>query len=165
MATVSLDDPNVAQPIKGGHPVVLSETPGEVRFARRRLDADRDAILAAAVPRPSTRVAANGCARAPLDGICVIDVGQVLAGPTAARGNPEYGAHFIKINSAEEGQLGMHIYSNPGKRSMLLNLKTVVGQDIPRRLIEGVALFTRTLPGGVSERLHSRELDALANPA
>ena len=89
-------------------------------------------------------------------------MGQVLAGPTAARGLAEYCADFVKINSAEEGQLGMHIYTNSGKRSMLLNLKTVDGQDIPRRPIEGVDVFHQNFAPGVSERLHSREQDARA---
>jgi crotonobetainyl-CoA:carnitine CoA-transferase CaiB-like acyl-CoA transferase len=156
-AVVSVADPELGDTNQAGHPVVLSETPGEVPFARRPLDSDRDAILADRSARDST--VSNPSTRPPLEGIRVIDVSQVLAGPTAARVLAEYGAEVVKINSAEDAQLGMHLYTNSGKRTMLLNLKTDSGQAVMQRLIQGVDVFHQNFARGVAERLHIGEND------
>ena len=80
-AVLSLDDPELGATNQAGHPVVLSATPAEVPFARRPLDADRDAILGSARARPTASSNGNASDRPPLRGIRVIDVSQVLAGP------------------------------------------------------------------------------------
>jgi len=98
----------------------------------------------------------------PLVGVRVIDVSQVLAGPTAARVLAEYGADVVKVNSAEDAQLGMHLYTNSGKRSILLNLKTDQGQQVMRRLIQGVDVFHQNFARGVAERLHIGEQNVRA---
>jgi crotonobetainyl-CoA:carnitine CoA-transferase CaiB-like acyl-CoA transferase len=163
-AVISLEDAELGPTNQAGHPVLLSRTPGEVPFPRRALDADRDAILAE-LSAPKTTSAApsvDTSAVKPLAGMRVIDVSQVLAGPTAARVLAEYGADVVKINSADDAQLGMHLYTNSGKRSILLNLKTEQGQDLMRRLVQGVDVFHQNFARGVAERLHIGEQDVRA---
>jgi crotonobetainyl-CoA:carnitine CoA-transferase CaiB-like acyl-CoA transferase len=160
-AVISLDDPELGATHQAGHPVVLSATPGEVSFPRRPLDADRADIVRALDARSPRDSAGTPSAHPPLEGVRVIDVSQVLAGPTAARVLAEYGAEVVKINSAEDAQLGMHLYTNSGKRSMLLNLKTDQGREVMRRLIQlqGIDVFHQNFARGVAERLQIGEKD------
>jgi crotonobetainyl-CoA:carnitine CoA-transferase CaiB-like acyl-CoA transferase len=160
-AVVSLEDPELGPTDQAGHAVVLSHTPGEVPFARRPLDADRDAILAELAQPAAVSAPRPGNAK-PLAGVRVIDVSQVLAGPTAARVLAEYGADVVKVNSADDAQLGMHLFTNSGKRTILLNLKTEQGQEVMRRLTHGVDVFHQNFARGVAERLHIGEQDVRA---
>jgi crotonobetainyl-CoA:carnitine CoA-transferase CaiB-like acyl-CoA transferase len=160
-AVVSVEDHELGPTNQAGHPVVLSHTPGAVPFPRRPLDADRDAILAERRQPAAVSTALPGGAK-PLAGVRVIDVSQVLAGPTAARVLAEYGADVVKINSAEDAQLGMHLFTNSGKRTILLNLKTEQGQEVMRRLIHEVDVFHQNFARGVAERLHIGEQDVRA---
>jgi crotonobetainyl-CoA:carnitine CoA-transferase CaiB-like acyl-CoA transferase len=160
-AVVSLEDPALGLTNQAGHPVVLSHVPGDVPFPRRPLDADHAAIVGELGDPAAVSTASSGDAK-PLAGIRVVDVSQVLAGPTAARVLAEYGADVVKINSAEDAQLGMHLFTNSGKRTMLLNLKTEQGQAVMRRLIDGVDVFHQNFARGVAERLHIGEQDVRA---
>ena len=85
--------------------------------------------------------------RQALAGIRVVDLTQVLAGPTSARILAEYGAEVIKINSAQDRQLGMHFYTNSGKRTLLLNVKTPEGMRILWQLVEQADVFVQNFTG------------------
>ena len=68
-----------------------------------------------------------------LEGVRVLDLSNVLAGPASARTLAEYGAEVIKIDPPEP-YFGPHISSwfplevSPGKRSVILNLKDEAGR-------------------------------------
>jgi crotonobetainyl-CoA:carnitine CoA-transferase CaiB-like acyl-CoA transferase len=154
-AVIELDDPEYGRTAQAGFPIRMSLTPPIVSFARHPLDADREDILAElaqpapAMPAPTT--AANPAA--PLEGVRVLDVTQVLAGPTVGRILAEYGAEVVKIHSFEDRQLGMHLYTNSGKRSVMLNLKTADGMAVFDRLSEGIDVFTQNFTRGVTDRM------------
>src|SRR5262249_23215140 len=152
-AVITLDDPELGVTNQPGCAVMLSRTPSSVRGPRRTLDSDRAEILrelgaleprppgerpaSSLMPRPSGERPASSASRVrgPLHGVRVVDVTQVLAGPTAARILAEYGADVVKVNSADDKQLGLHLYTNSGKRSILLNLKTEAGRALMARLL------------------------------
>jgi crotonobetainyl-CoA:carnitine CoA-transferase CaiB-like acyl-CoA transferase len=86
-------------------------------------------------------------------------VSQVLAGPTATRVLAEYGMDVIKVNSPLDNQLGLHLHTNGGKRTMLLDLKTPEGRDILYRLAATADVFHQNFTRGVAERLGCGERD------
>lgn len=80
-----------------------------------------------------------------LDGIRVLDVSQVLAGPFCAQLMADNGAEVIRVESLEgdisrnfpptrDGQSGAFIAVNRGKRGIALNLKTEQGREVLQRL-------------------------------
>lgn len=151
---IDLHDPILGPTAQAGYPIALSRTPMQTPGPRRLLDADRSDVLAiAGRPRAVHGPGAEPGLRQALAGIKVIDTSQVLAGPTTSRILAEYGAEVIKIHSFEDRQLGMHPYTNSGKRSIMLNLKTQEGQDIFQRLSSGVDVFVQNFARGVAERL------------
>ena len=95
-----------------------------------------------------------------LDGVRVIDLTQVLAGPTAARTLAEFGADVVKINNPREEGAGyrwqVHRYHtdvNRGKRTILLDLKSPDGLDVFRRLAAGADVVLQNFRPGVADRL------------
>jgi crotonobetainyl-CoA:carnitine CoA-transferase CaiB-like acyl-CoA transferase len=154
-AVVELDDHEFGATAQAGFPIRMSLTPPAVRFPRRPLDADREDILAELAQPAAAAAAPSGPANlaAPLAGIRVLDVTQVLAGPTVGRILAEYGADVIKIHSFTDRQLGMHLYTNSGKRSIMLDLKTADGMAVFERLSEGIDVFTQNFTRGVTDRM------------
>lgn len=105
-------------------------------------------------------------APAALDGIRVIDLSRVLAGPYCAQLLADYGADVIKIEEPGRGDPtrqwgppwvgdpddgGLSAYyltANRNKRAMTLNLKTAEGQAIARRLIASADIVLENfMPG------------------
>ena len=81
-----------------------------------------------------------------LEGIRVVDVSRVLAGPYCAQMLADFGAEVIKVESPDgdenrrwlpilpNGQSGNFASVNRGKRSITLNLKSPAARDVLRRL-------------------------------
>lgn len=161
-AVIELDDPEYGHTFQAGYPIRMSKTPPAAKGPRHRLNADREAILdelAGYRPAVPTAEEKREDVRQALTGIRVVDLTQVLAGPTSARILAEYGAEVIKINSAQDRQLGMHFYTNSGKRTLLLNLKTPEGMDILWQLVERADVFVENFTRGVAERMGIGEAD------
>ncbi len=156
-AVIELEDPELGATAQLGYPVRLSKTPPSAAGPRHALDSDRTQILAElAAGEWVTRTLTTRTASTPrgaLDDISVVDVSQVLAGPTTTRILAEYGASVIKIHSFEDRQLGMHLYTNSGKQSLMLNLKTAKGAEIFAELASGVDVFVQNFARGVAERI------------
>ncbi len=156
-AVIDLDDPELGATAQLGYPTTLSRTPLSAAGPRHALDSDRALLvdeLDAGDWVPRRLVAHNtSTLRGALDDISVLDVSQVLAGPTTTRILAEYGASVIKINSFEDRQLGMHLYTNSGKQSVLLNLKTQQGAEIFAELASGIDVFVQNFARGVAERI------------
>lgn len=160
-AVIGVDDPVLGHTFQAGYPVVLSETPPHVAGPRHELDEDRATVLAELASndaRPPATPAEPGLDQA-LAGIRVVDLTQVLAGPTSTRILAEYGAEVVKIQSAADNQHRYHFYGNSGKRSIILDLKTPKGREILARFVEGVDIFVENFARGVAERLGVGEDD------
>jgi crotonobetainyl-CoA:carnitine CoA-transferase CaiB-like acyl-CoA transferase len=160
------DDPDLGRFRGPGINARLSATPGSVRRPRSRLDADRAEILRewgqTPISReiggqtPISRDAGNrGLTplRAALEGVRVVDLCIVLAGPTCGRTLAEFGADVVKIDSPHVSKVLRHNDINRAKRSILLDIKTPEGLDIFWKLVDGADVVLQNFRGGVAERL------------
>ncbi len=100
--------------------------------------------------------------RRPLDGIRVIEVGQLLAGPFAGCMLAYFGAEVIKIEPPEGDPIrGWRVLENGtshwwrsigrNKKSITLDLKKSEGQKIARQLIDGADVVIENFRPGVME--------------
>ena len=100
----------------------------------------------------------------PLAGIRVVDITNVVAGPSAAAQLADQGADVIKVEpptgdlirksaGSSDGLPPMFITCNRGKRSLAIDLKRDEAKDILWRLLERADVFIQNLRPGVMERL------------
>ena len=157
-----VDGALVRQP---GVPVGLSATPGEARTA----PAPKAPAGCWTGPSPWARTLGEPVEAAPLEGVTVLDVTQVIAGPTAARTLAELGARVVRIENprltagwAEP----FHVAFNPGKRTGALDLSTEAGRTGLARLLGELRpdVVLDSFRPGVGDRLGlgAHEVRALA---
>jgi itaconate CoA-transferase len=101
----------------------------------------------------------------PLEGITVVALEQVIAGPFATRQLAELGARVIKIERPEGGDsaraydrtvkgLSSHfVWVNRSKESLTLDVKHPAAAEILARLIQKADVFLQNLAPGAVERL------------
>ena len=101
----------------------------------------------------------------PLDGITVVALEQVIAGPFATRQLAELGARVIKIERRDGGDaaraydrtvkgLSSHfVWVNRSKESLALDVKHPRARQILSRLLERADVFVQNLAPGAVERL------------
>jgi CoA:oxalate CoA-transferase len=106
---------------------------------------------------------------APLEGIRVIDVTNVLAGPFCAYQLALLGADVVKAETPGTGDLARQLGADPalsrihmgasflaqnaGKRSITVNLKSEGGKAIFKRLVESADVVVENFRPGVMDRL------------
>ena len=101
-----------------------------------------------------------------LDGIKVIDIATVIAGPGAARYLADFGADVIKVEAPggdgtrrmgwvdpADGDSYMWKLVARGKRAIVLDLKTEVGAEHLRDLLRDADVLVENLRPGSLERL------------
>jgi crotonobetainyl-CoA:carnitine CoA-transferase CaiB-like acyl-CoA transferase len=162
-AVIQLEDPLLGSTWMPGTNVHLSDSPGRIH-PRHVPDADRAAVLAA--PGAPRMLHGDGISRAPLAGLRVLDLTQVVAGPCTGRILVEYGADVIKINNAHPESLTsavslsmqpvdpgnqQHEHLNRGKQTLLLDLHTPEGQSIIQRLIDQSDVLMQNFALGMAE--------------
>ncbi len=114
---------------------------------------------------PSSERRGHDCTSPPLDGIRVIDLSRVLAGPYCTALLSDAGADVVKIES-EHGEDSRHLgpfrdgesiyfnVLNRGKRSVALNLKNDGGdREALLTLIETADVVVENFRPGVTKRL------------
>ncbi len=102
---------------------------------------------------------------APLQGIKVIELGTLVAGPYAASVLAQFGAEVIKIEAPGQGDplrawrklhkgTSLWWYSQSrNKKSVTVNLKAERGRDIVRALVKDAAIVIENFRPGLLERL------------
>jgi formyl-CoA transferase len=102
-------------------------------------------------------------AQKPLQGLKVIELGQLIAGPFAGKFFAEFGADVIKIEPPEgdplrkwrklhkETSLWWYV-QNRNKKSVTVNLRTPEGQDIVRRLAKTADVIIENFRPGTMEK-------------
>jgi crotonobetainyl-CoA:carnitine CoA-transferase CaiB-like acyl-CoA transferase len=153
---IEVDDPQYGKMLQPGVNVRLSHTPGAVRGPAPKPDQHRAEILAELEARPPQAPAPAVAAtmRAALDGVRVLDLCIILAGPTLGRTLAEFGADVIKIdNPTRGGYVASHNDVNRGKRSLLLDLKSEAGRNVFWRLLEGADVVAQNYRAGKLEKL------------
>jgi formyl-CoA transferase/CoA:oxalate CoA-transferase len=97
-----------------------------------------------------------------LDGVVVVELGHLLAGPSVTALLRDLGAEVIKIEQPGTGDyarntpyLGPSIWLNynRGKKSVTLNLKHPRGKEIFYKLVENADVVVENFGPGVAERL------------
>jgi crotonobetainyl-CoA:carnitine CoA-transferase CaiB-like acyl-CoA transferase len=157
-SVVSINDFEFGKMKQPGVPVRLSVSKEQIQGPRHPLDADRASIIAELLqPRKQAVRRANfkvgqPCTDSVLKGVCVLDLTQVWAGPTAARALAEFGADVIKINSPHEPIMS-HYDVNRGKQSIFLDLKDSKDMEIFKQLVESADVVMQNFRHGVAERL------------
>lgn len=148
---VEVDDPEQGRMLQPGLQARLYGTPGQVR-PRPSVESDPEAAFT-----PRTGQAENALTRdlrAALDGVKVLDLCIILAGPTCGRTLAEFGADVIKIDDPHrEGGIAFHMDVNRGKRSILLDLKTEEGKEIFWKLLDQADVVVQNYRDGVVQRL------------
>ncbi len=105
----------------------------------------------------------------PLDGITVLDLTNVLAGPFCGHQLAHLGADVIKVEMPERGDLARQLGAdtelnqklmgvsflaqNAGKRSITLNFKHDKGRELFRKLVASADVVVENFRPGVMERL------------
>lgn len=101
----------------------------------------------------------------PLEGITVVALEQVIAGPFATRQLAELGARVIKIerpgtgdaarayDRTVNGQSSHFVWVNRSKESLALDVKHPAAAEILSRLLEKADVFVQNLAPGAAERL------------
>ena len=97
----------------------------------------------------------------PLEGIRVVEIGQIVAGPTAGLLLGDMGADVIKVEPPDAGQEsrmgnrrnGPFFYFNRNKRGIVINLATHEGREIAIRLINNADVLIENMAPGSMERL------------
>jgi crotonobetainyl-CoA:carnitine CoA-transferase CaiB-like acyl-CoA transferase len=89
--------------------------------------------------------------RGPLDGIRVLDLTRVLAGPVATRNLAFLGADVLRVDSPHLPETGwIHLDTGAGKRSTTLDLRTTADRRTLDELLDGAdAVVTGYRPGAL----------------
>ena len=94
----------------------------------------------------------------PLEGVRVLDMSWVLAGPFGCRLLGDLGADVVKMQTAERAtsvndpENGFYPVFNRSKRSLALDMKAPGAIDIARRVIEGSDVLIENYAAGVLAR-------------
>jgi crotonobetainyl-CoA:carnitine CoA-transferase CaiB-like acyl-CoA transferase len=106
----------------------------------------------------------RGEARLPLEGIKVLDLSNLMAGPSTTMHLADFGAEVIKVERPGRGddlrrwghmQDGVGLafkVLNRNKRLITLDLSTAPGQEVAKRLVERVDIVVESFRPGTLER-------------
>lgn len=150
--TVVVDDPEYGPMRQLGVQTWLAKTPDECAVPRPSRP-----FVGDVEPRLNGDIAAL-TGKPILEGVRVLDLSNVLAGPASARTLAEYGAEVIKIDPPEP-YFGPRISSwfplevSPGKRSVILNLKDEAGRAAFMKLVETADVIVHNFRPGVAQSL------------
>jgi crotonobetainyl-CoA:carnitine CoA-transferase CaiB-like acyl-CoA transferase len=90
----------------------------------------------------------------PLDGVRVLDLTRVLAGPTCARTLAMYGANALRIGAPQLPSIPLFVAdTSPGKRSAFVDLTTDIGRASLVRLVGEADVFSQGYRSGALDRL------------
>ena len=120
-------------------------------------EVDVDALVAEWTARPAAASSGKSL-RKPLEGLRVLDLSHVLAGPFCTRLLGDLGADIVKVQTEERATIvndPNHPYFyvwNRSKRAVSLNMKHEQALDVVRRLIEVSDVVIENFSAGVLKR-------------
>ena len=90
----------------------------------------------------------------PLDGVRVLDLTRVLAGPTCGRTLASYGAEVLNVRAERLDTIEMYaLDTGHGKRSIFLDLVKPADAEALRRLVRGAHIFVDSYRPGALAKL------------
>jgi crotonobetainyl-CoA:carnitine CoA-transferase CaiB-like acyl-CoA transferase len=158
---IDLQDPEVGRIAQMGVPVQLSATPGDVK-GPRMLPGNQPAYLPAEGPNiqsPSPgQPSQAGPFEPPLTGVRVLEITNLIAGPTAGRLLADLGADVVKMEPLE-GDISRPIGRtyffnlNANKRSLSVNTRTPEGKEVAQRVAATSDVLLANLRPHATERM------------
>ena len=147
---VEVHDPNLGKMLQPGINVRLSETPGNIGSPAPLPDQHKSDILEELkLARHRRETPIDQMMSKALEGVKVLDLCIILAGPTMGRTLSEYGANVIKIDNPQRGStIARHNDINRGKRSLLLDLKSDEGREIFLKMLEDTDVVAQNYRAG-----------------
>jgi crotonobetainyl-CoA:carnitine CoA-transferase CaiB-like acyl-CoA transferase len=79
----------------------------------------------------------------PLEGVRVLDLTRILAGPVGGRALAAYGADVLLVNSPHLPNIESIAETSRGKRSALVDLRTEAGRRVMGQLVAGTHVFVQ----------------------
>jgi crotonobetainyl-CoA:carnitine CoA-transferase CaiB-like acyl-CoA transferase len=155
---VEVDDAKLGAMKQPGVQVRLRGTPGAVQGRAPLPGEHTEQVLAQVKQRDggnaSTPTGQNGDVMSVLQGVRVLDLCLILAGPTCGRTLGEFGADVIKIDDpTRPHDPNGYIDVNRGKRSIALDLKTEKGREVFWRLLDTADVMVENNRKGSMVRL------------
>ena len=167
---IEVGDPILGRVTQMGVPIRLSRTPGRVSGAAPVPGEHTDAVRAEFTTEPAPCAEGPVSSAPPLQGIRVLELTNVLAGPTAGKMLADLGAEVVKMESpagdiSRSDTLSSFHYLNSNKRSVSLNARTPAGREAAQRLAARSDVLLANMRPGATGRLGlgSEDLAAL-NP-
>ncbi|MCP4187782.1 MAG: CoA transferase [Gammaproteobacteria bacterium] len=161
---VEVDDPQLGVIRQMGNVAWLASSAEAVmqKSPAPQPDADREAILAILNEQPRSAGKDNAGEDGWLNGVKILDLTNVIAGPTIASTLARFGAEVISLSTIEPSMdpwntVIFGFQAGRGKRSMLCDLKTTEGQQILSRLLADIDVITFN---GLERQLGGLGLDA-----
>lgn len=156
--TVTVDDASLGETRQPGSLVTFSETSVHIDKGAPLPDehrAELESELSSDNPFESDVPTSTSSSNfsPPLEGVRVLDLSIVLAGPTCGRTLAEFGADVIKINDPKLPEVQFHNDVNRGKRSILLDLTTEDGLEVFWQLVDTADVIIENFRSGVVESL------------
>ena len=161
---ITLDDPVLGPVTQMGAPIMMSEMPGAAKGPR-----PTEAITGLPDNYPAPQAAApatDGLDAPPLDGVRVLEITNLIAGPTGGRLLADLGADVIKFEPPT-GDLSRPIgrtyfYNiNFGKRSVSVNTRNDDGKRIAQKIAASADALIANLRPHATERMG---IDEAVNP-
>ena len=160
---IEVDDPELGRATQVGLPVKLLKTPGSVTAAAPRPGEHTEAVLtdlrgAGATPRTQLQPQPAGPDGPPLEGVRVLGIDNVIAGPMSTRLLADLGADVVKLEppggeiSRPSGSSQFSSF-NCNKRSVAVNGKEPDGQEIVRRLGTWADAISENMRSGAAARI------------
>ena len=151
---VTLQDPARGPVAQMGVPIVFSETPGRIRGPRAA--EATDVVLDAVRPAPATESGEPD--PPPLAGLRILEITNLIAGPTGGRLLADLGADVIKLEPLG-GDLSRPIgrtyfYNlNFNKRSVSVDTSSTAGKEAVQRIAASADALLANLRPGATERM------------
>ena len=156
------DDPAFGAMSHMGLPIKLTGTPGRVKGPRPLPGQGTDNVLSGL--SGAERQASDGSGprtdtlAQPLEGVRVLEIANVIAGPTAGKLFAELGADVIKLEPPE-GDISRpaappYFYLlNSNKRSISVNARAEEGKEVVRRLATRADILVANMRPGATDRI------------
>jgi crotonobetainyl-CoA:carnitine CoA-transferase CaiB-like acyl-CoA transferase len=158
---VELQDPEVGAMVQMGVPIHLTATPGRVQGPRRLPDPQPGSLpegLTVVAASPTSQPQRQGVFAPPLAGVRVLEITNLIAGPTAGRLLADLGADVIKMEPLE-GDMSRPIGRtyffnlNANKRSLSVNTRLPEGKDVVQRVAAQADVLLANLRPGATTRM------------
>ena len=152
---IEVDDAQHGRMKQPGPPTRLRGTPGPApRRAPTLGEHTASALTEIRAAPPGERFSSHEDILSALQGVRVLDLCIVLAGPTCGRTLGEFGADVIKIDDPSRPyDYGGNLDVNRGKRSIQIDLKKPEGKEVFWKLLETADVVVENNRKGAMERM------------